>query len=314
MSDAETLEMMRRELERLREEMKEREPSVLGGLRTLFADGVKWQRGERDFPRSAALGVLFAYLRPRLVLTVAGIGALVMTGVQVALLKQQNTLIGNQNSLLESQTRSTQLAAVTDVLSKLNSDDKKQTELIIAGLESYGGQALAPLLVIAQGGDSELADRALDAVIRSAKIHEGSQIEDVINLCLSMLQEAVSSEKTNKKLLARGLHVFTRYSDALPAETIKDLPSGYADVAIFIDTLAAKVTELLAKEDTSRSVTAKILLTRTCGFRRRDIQVRGPNGARTWPLLKHLILVRVRSLSGLRTVPMRTIQFSGLWE
>lgn len=246
MSEDEKLDILQRDLDRLREEMKEREPSVLNAFRTFASDVVRWQRGERDFPQSAALGVMFAYLRPRLILTAAGIGALVMAGMQVTLLVQQNTLIENQNALLESQTRSTQLAVVTEVLSKLNSDDEKQTDLLIAGLESYGDQALEPLIVVSKSNDDDLAQRALEAIVRSAGVHRDTEFFKTMNLFFYLLQGAVRGGNTDKKLLARGLHGFCSYSATLPEQIIKSLPPSAAEGVMYVHTFAVKVSELLA--------------------------------------------------------------------
>jgi hypothetical protein len=93
-----------RKIAAVREEMKEREPSVLGAVRTFTADLWSWHRNERqDFPRSAAIGLAFAYLRPRVVLALGSISAFAIAIAQVWLIKGQNEMIAEQGRLAKAQ-------------------------------------------------------------------------------------------------------------------------------------------------------------------------------------------------------------------
>ncbi|MET0533651.1 MAG: hypothetical protein ABW171_05445 [Steroidobacter sp.] len=88
----------------LREELKERESSVLGAVRTFAQDVWAWRRGARDFPMSATIGLTFAYLRPRVILAVGSVAALVIAAAQIWLIKGQNEILFEQGRMLKAQT------------------------------------------------------------------------------------------------------------------------------------------------------------------------------------------------------------------
>jgi hypothetical protein len=173
----------RAQLKALDERTKERDPSLLSALRTLVDDAVRWQRGERDFPKAAALGVLFAYLRPRLILSIVGVTGLFIAGLQIWLLVQQNKLIANQNELLTSQTRSNQLAMLKDVFSELTAENGESSDLFLAGLRAYGDQAFGALLVVAsESSNHAIRERAFRAILEGADTHGSAEIGQTLQL------------------------------------------------------------------------------------------------------------------------------------
>lgn len=95
---------LNQKLQQLREEIKEREPSVIGAIRTLTTDLLAWHRGKRsDFPRSAAIGLAFAYMRPRVILALGSISALIIAVAQIWLIKGQNEILAEQGRLTKAQ-------------------------------------------------------------------------------------------------------------------------------------------------------------------------------------------------------------------
>lgn len=87
-----SVEQLSAQLQKLREDIKESQPNILGALRTFVFDVRDWRAGKRDFPQSALLGLVFAYLRPRLVLAVGSVAAVILASAQLWLLWRQNTL------------------------------------------------------------------------------------------------------------------------------------------------------------------------------------------------------------------------------
>jgi hypothetical protein len=110
-----------RKISSIREEIKEREPSVIGAIRTLTTDLLAWHRKERpDFPRSATIGLAFACMRRRVVLALGGIFALVVAAAQIWLIK-------GQNEILEEQARLSKAAILGSILKELRENDPLST-------------------------------------------------------------------------------------------------------------------------------------------------------------------------------------------
>lgn len=99
---------LRRELDEkianVREEMKEKEPNVLAAIRTFVDDLVAWNRGDRSVPRSAAIGLAFALLRPRIILVIGSIAAIGTAILQIFLIWGQNEILAEQSKFLKAQT------------------------------------------------------------------------------------------------------------------------------------------------------------------------------------------------------------------
>lgn len=147
----EAIAEVREELAQLRDEIKERESSVLRAIRTLVDDTLAWRRGEQSFPRAASIGLAFAYLRPRIVLVVGSVAAIVIAGIQLwmllrqldisaqqnELLKQQNALIEQQGELVRQQGYATKAQIAASLLTGLD-DEGFLSSVQLESLSIYG--------------------------------------------------------------------------------------------------------------------------------------------------------------------------------
>jgi hypothetical protein len=154
-------------LERLRvleDAVKEREVSLLRALRTFVSDFHAYTTGERpDFPRAAAVGLLFAYLRPRVVLVLGSIAATVLAAIQLGLLLNQNQLIKQQNNFIAQQTQSDRAQAISSILSQLDPRDTIAAEAGMIQMALFSEQGFEALLELSKSESDlgRLADRAL---------------------------------------------------------------------------------------------------------------------------------------------------------
>jgi hypothetical protein len=148
-ADIEALrEQTKADIAALEEKSKEREPSLLGAIRTLAADYQQWMQGERDFPKSAVVGAAFAYLRPRIVLMLGSLAAVLVAALQIVMLWRQNALIEQQNSLIEQQGRALAAQTTVSLLTGLEKDNVPRTTLSV--LATFGDIGLDSLLTLAR--------------------------------------------------------------------------------------------------------------------------------------------------------------------
>lgn len=147
----------------LEEKSKEREPSLLGAIRTLVADYQAWMQGDRDFPRSAVLGAAFAYLRPRIVLVLGSFAAVLVAVLQIWMLARQNSLIERQNSLIERQGHA--LAAQTTVALMAGLDKENVPRTSFSILAAFGDIGLDSLLIAAQEPEDRSGSAARRALV-----------------------------------------------------------------------------------------------------------------------------------------------------
>jgi hypothetical protein len=147
----------------LEERNKEREPSLLGAIRTLVADYQAWMRGDRDFPRSAVLGAVFAYLRPRMILVLGSFAAVLVAILQIWMLARQNSLIEQQNTLIEKQGHA--LAAQTTVALMAGLDQENVPRTSFSILAAFGDIGLDSLLIAAQEPEDRSGSAARRALI-----------------------------------------------------------------------------------------------------------------------------------------------------
>jgi hypothetical protein len=179
--------------------MKEREFSFLRSLKTLAEDLVAWGQGLRpDFPKAAVLGAVFAYLRPRVVILIAGFVAAAMGSLQVWLLLSQNKLIQQQNTLIEAQTKANRLEAVQSVLSSLGTlesfeadstsylleEQSPQYAIALAQLSAYGSEGIDVLRELASN-DGALGFLARRAVVASVDTLSPQQRAELLPPLLS---------------------------------------------------------------------------------------------------------------------------------
>lgn len=140
------------EIRRLQDQIKEREVFFFRALRTFITDGLEYLQGKRDMPRAAILGLVFAYLRPGIVIVVGSLVGLSVAMLQLYLLYAQNNLIVGQNRILErqsaffeAQTTATRQQAVSSLIASINTDDPIRRSLAMAQLAEYGNDT-APVL------------------------------------------------------------------------------------------------------------------------------------------------------------------------
>lgn len=185
-------------VDRLQEELKEREFSFLRSLKTLSEDLFAWKQGARDFPKAALLGAVFAYLRPRVVIVIAGLIAAVMGSLQVWLLLSQNRLIHQQNEFIKAQTRANRVEAIQSVLAGLGDlepfepgseaylmeQQSPRYAIALAQLTSYGSEGVAVLRDLASN-DGALGFLARQAAVASAETITSTQRAELLPPLLS---------------------------------------------------------------------------------------------------------------------------------
>lgn len=175
-------------LDRLEEASKESEVSLLRSFRTLFDDYHAYHTGAREtFPKSALVGVMFAYLRPRIIVTFAGIAAAIFACLQAWILWNQNTLLDQQNRLLNEQRQSNMIEALAAVVSSV--DDEESEAVAVALLVAAGDQGFQSLLELVRSR-TELGVVASEALIMNAATHS----EDQVNSVLTFFTFAANSE------------------------------------------------------------------------------------------------------------------------
>jgi len=190
-----SLQEIQAKMESMEEAIKEREISLLRALRTLMQDYSAFTAGEReDFPRAALLGVVFAYLRRRLIVVVGSLAALVFGVAQIGILMNQNTLIEQQNSLLQGQAEADRAQAVAALLSGLDATDSIRTRIAVAQLIDYGGAGVAPLIRLAADYDSPIGSAARTALSRSASSHSFDEMAEVAERLLDAINVAAGSD------------------------------------------------------------------------------------------------------------------------
>jgi hypothetical protein len=149
-----TPDSLQAQIDQLREEAKELQPSILGALRTLVRDYRAWQENKREFPSSALLGLLFAYLRPRVILIFGSVGALTLAIVQIYLvvvqvnmMDAQNQLMKTQISLMEKQDRTARAEVAMSILPGL-AESESLTPDKMAFLGAFGDLAFDAALPV----------------------------------------------------------------------------------------------------------------------------------------------------------------------
>jgi hypothetical protein len=180
---------LRNRVAKLDERLKENQASLFGAIKTLLDDVQDYRSGKRDFQslRPAALGLLFAYLRPRLVIVVGSVLAALMGVAQLWLLwnqqqqlEQQNTLIEQQSDLLAAQTKAGQISAITELVLALDPRDSIQSHIAQIQLAESGEIGVNVLIKLSEsrGPASALAAAAL---YDQWRIHSASQASEVLH-------------------------------------------------------------------------------------------------------------------------------------
>jgi hypothetical protein len=218
-----TNEALQTRIDQLEESLKEREHSLLRAIKTFVEDIAAFRAGSRkDFPQAAALGLVFAYLRPRIVIVLGSIGAVIFAGVQVWLLVSQNRLIGQQNIMIESQARSNRMQAVSSLLEGL--DNSQPSEVKLAMLGVFGEEGFDVLMELAKRENAA----AIAALVRGAPQHSSSQGAEVVQLFVQRYAERLNVyEETSGPLQVTSLDEWSKSEPfrALRLEGVESIAS-----------------------------------------------------------------------------------------
>lgn len=142
------------------EKQKSRDPNILSAIRTLVADIRDYASGKRlDFPTEAIVGVMGAWLRPRLVLVLGSVIATAIAAGEFWLIYRQNEIIerqtqilGDQNRLVEQQARLSRAQAASALLPILQADQAKLPAQSEFALAAYGDVLIDVLLPVIRLG------------------------------------------------------------------------------------------------------------------------------------------------------------------
>lgn len=173
----------------LEERVKENQTSIFAAIKTLLHDVKEFREGKRDFNslQPAALGLLFAYLRPRLVIIVGSMLAALMGGAQLWFLwiqqkqiDQQNRLIEQQGHFLREQTRANQVSAVSELVLALDPAQPTRSQLAQVQLAEFGEAGAAVLMKLSEAAGPASA-LAAGALYGQGDIHSAAQAGEVLS-------------------------------------------------------------------------------------------------------------------------------------
>jgi hypothetical protein len=185
---------VQQQLARLENLVKERETFLLRAIKTFVEDVAAYASGRRkEFPQAALLGLVFAYMRPRVVLIVGSMLAALMAAAQVyflvyqtkvmerqnTLMEGQNRLLQNQEQLLRRQTDASQQQAIAMLMSSL-AEDETSSRVAISQLATYGEVSVMPLLSLATLRDTAVSEVALTVLFQQHRIHTPQQVMDTL--------------------------------------------------------------------------------------------------------------------------------------
>ena|GEM_PF-3934433 len=167
---------------------KENQTSLFAAIKTMLSDIDEYQRGKRDLGslRPAAHGLLFAYLRPKLVLVAGGLLAALLGIAQLwflwnqqKLLEQQNILVAQQGRMLTEQTRANKVEAVSDLVLALDPRDSIRSHLAAIQLSNFGEYGFGPLLELSSDG-GPISEIATSVLYSQGDIHSPAQIVEIL--------------------------------------------------------------------------------------------------------------------------------------
>lgn len=158
----EELAQLRATTARLEEKVKEGQTSLVAALRTLIIDYREFIAGRRDFPQAAVLGAVSAYLRPRVILILGSVAAVLLAASQVWLLGRQNTLIDQQNTLIRDQGLALRAQTAAALLADL---DANPSEAKLSLLAAFGEVGLDSLLLLAEVPTGKPGTVSRDAIV-----------------------------------------------------------------------------------------------------------------------------------------------------
>lgn len=188
--DKDDLAELREQLARLENRVKESQSSLFSAIKTLLHDFEEYRDGTRDINslRPAIVGLVFAYLRPRLVIVVGSLLAGVLGVAQLWLLwnqqKQlelQNTLISQQGNVLEAQTKASQEAVISQLVLALDPRDSIRSHLAQAQLATFGEAGFNVLLDLTHRSRGPASELAAGALYGQGLIQSPVQVVEVLD-------------------------------------------------------------------------------------------------------------------------------------
>lgn len=153
MSDSEVddLNEIRAEIRKLQGQVRERETSIARAVQMLWADWQAVRDGRiSSIPPESWHGLINAFFWRRKVVFLAGGVGLCIGVMQVWIMLQQNRLVEQQSILLESQSRSNAVEAVSSVLAQLDEADLDSIERTIVQLSVLARSDIAAVETIAR--------------------------------------------------------------------------------------------------------------------------------------------------------------------
>ena len=198
-------------------------------------------------------GAIFAYLRPRVVLVLGSLGALVFTGVQAWVLWNQNVILRQQNLVMEAQTDAADVQAISFMLSSLDPENSLQNEVAITQLGEFGERGYPVLVDLVRSTvfasstpfSTELAESALRALFGQASSHSPEQVSEVIQLAFNFAG-ILHVINENEPLLSPVLrHEQLGIAADAVGEYFRTIDGRLADDPVFRDA----VVELLARPE-----------------------------------------------------------------
>lgn len=142
------LEALESRLDSTENLFKENQANFFTAIRIFIRDSYAYKQGKKGFPESALYGLITAYFRPRVILTVGALFGALFTGVQTYLLINQTKIIADQSKimqwqseLMETETWSNKAATIAEIMGTLKSvNDTANVDLIMPFLWLLEGQ------------------------------------------------------------------------------------------------------------------------------------------------------------------------------
>lgn len=189
-------------LNKAMEQIKERETSVIRGVGTVIVDLEAWITGKRkDFPKSAVIGLIAAYLTPRILLVIGSIAAGIGAGLQIWLLFRQNDLIEQQGRMLTSQTKSAEFQARIGLLAMMDPEDKFKSAIAFDQVSEHPDIVKDTLWRLAEQSDEAqgLAKMAFETLMKQADAESFEDFVRILGAAAKRLTGSVNSTRSAEK-------------------------------------------------------------------------------------------------------------------
>ncbi len=171
---------------------KENQTNLFTAIRIFMKDSIAYKQGKRGFPESALYGVITAYFRPRIVLTIGAIIAVIFTGIQTWILINQTRIISEQSKimrwqsdLMESETWSNKASTIAEIMGTFESvNDTANIDIIMPFLWLLEGQEKDFIRTSRGLQPSYLSNKSWDESFHrfSSVLSSQSEIDDYVSL------------------------------------------------------------------------------------------------------------------------------------